>query len=94
MIVLKKPLITEKTIRGYKEDNKVAFIVSESATKDTAAKALESVYGVTVVDAKVVNRLGKKRSDFRHGTIVRKTPNRKIIVFKLKKGDKIDLFEK
>ncbi len=95
MITIKKPIITEKSLKAYKDDNKVTFEVTLGANKLEAARALEKVYGVSVEDIKVVNRLGKSRLNPRTGkTLVRKKPDQKIMVFKLKKGNKISLFEK
>lgn len=92
MIVIKKPIVTEKSIEAYKNANKVTFEVALSATKDSAKSMLEKVYGVTVTDVKVSNRLGKTKLNFKTGRPIRRSANKKIMVFTLKKGDKIDVF--
>lgn len=93
MSLIKSPVVTEKSIQNYKNDNKVTFVVDLEADKISAAKALESVYGVTVESVTVVNRLGKKRTDRVSRRTVRKSKDKKIMVFKLKKGDAIDIFD-
>lgn len=96
MIKLKKPLITEKTIAEYNDNNVVRFVVDFSTNKFEAIKALEDTYGVTVLSARVINRLGKlgqSRTNRRSRDLVQRKPDQKIMVFKLKEGDKIDIFE-
>lgn len=93
MSLIKSPVITEKSVLAYKNDNKVTFVVDLSADKINASKSLETLYGVTVEGAHVVNRLGKTKSDRRTRKTVQKTRNKKIMVFKLKKGDAIDIFD-
>lgn len=93
MSLIKSPVVTEKSVQQYKNDNKVTFVVSLDADKINAAKALEAAYGVTVESINVVNRLGKKRTDRVSRKTVRKSKDKKIMVFKLKKGDAIDIFD-
>ncbi len=93
MIVLKKPIVTEKTTAEYESDNKVTFEVALEANKFDAVKALEAVYGVKVEEAWVINRLGKRRANRMTRKIEKKSRDMKIMKFKLKKGDKIDLFK-
>ena len=93
MIILKRPIITEKTTAEYESDNKVTFEVNLKANRTTASKALEEVYGVEVEDAWVINRLGKKKVNRLTRKVERKSGDKKIIKFKLKKGDKIDIFK-
>ncbi|MCA9387317.1 50S ribosomal protein L23 [Candidatus Dojkabacteria bacterium] len=93
MIILKRPIVTEKTTAEYESENKVTFEVALKANKIAAAKALEEVYGVKVEASWVINRLGKKKANRLTRKIERKSSDKKIIKFKLKKGDKIDLFK-
>ncbi len=93
MIVLKRPIVTEKTASEYESDNKVTFEVNLYANKFDAIKVLEAAYGVTVEDAWVINRLGKKRVNRLTRKPEKKSRDMKIIKFKLKKGDKIEIFK-
>ena len=63
MNIIKRPIITEKTLQGYKASKKVVFEVDVNTNKIEASKVLENVFGVKVLDAKVVNRLGKYKYD-------------------------------
>lgn len=92
MIVLKRPIITEKTIKLYQDENKVTFEVALSANKFSAVKALEDTFDVTVLKAWTHTRLGKVKTDRvkRRST---RLAGKKIMVFKLKAGNKIDYFE-
>jgi len=93
MIILKKPIVTEKTIRAYNEDNKVTFEVSLDADKNLAKNEIEEIFDVKVLKVNVINRLGKLGQDrFRRKTI-RKKQDAKLMIFTLNEGDKIDIFE-
>lgn len=92
MNTVKKPLITEKTLRNYQTDHKVTFEVVLSADKDHARKELETLYGVKVLSVTTSSRLGKKKYS-RLSKTFGKLSDRKIMVFKLDQGSNIDLFE-
>ena len=91
MNLIKRPIITEKTIGNYKEGKKVVFEVDINANKTNAAKAIEAVYGVKVLDTKVVNRLGKYKFN-RRSRKMNKLQDKKIMVFKIGENDEIDIF--
>ena len=93
MLIIKKPVITEKTIAQYKKDRKVVFEIDTNTSKANAKKNIEQIYGVKVENAKVINRLGKYKMN-RRTRMLSKTQDKKIGIFKLKEGSKIDLFEK
>ncbi|MDQ6984971.1 MAG: 50S ribosomal protein L23 [Candidatus Dojkabacteria bacterium] len=92
-MTIKKPIVTEKTLSLYKNQNKVTFEVSFDANKITASKALEEIYQVEVEKAWVINRLGKKKTDWNVRKQIRKSADMKIMLFKLKSGNKISIFE-
>jgi large subunit ribosomal protein L23 len=91
MNLIKRPVITEKTIKNYKELKKVTFEVSMEANKTNASKAIEEIYGVKVLDVTVANRLGKYKFS-RLTRKLNKNKDRKIMVFKLSEKDEIDIF--
>lgn len=96
MIVLKKPIITEKSIEEYSNLGVVRFVVDQNTNKFDGIKALEDTYDVKVVSARVINRLGKlgqNRTNRRSRDLIQRKPDQKIMVFKLEKGNKIDIFE-
>jgi large subunit ribosomal protein L23 len=89
--ILKKPLITEKTIK-LTEDSKFTFIVDVRATKKTVKKAVEKFFTVDVENVWIIKIKGKT---IRVGRFKRKTsqkPDFKKAIVKLKKGQTIDLF--
>lgn len=92
MKIIKSPVLTEKTLSQYKKDNKVTFVVDLDATKDTARKAVEQVYGVEVKGVTVTSRLGKHKYN-RLSKKFGKRSDRKIMVFTLAEKSKLDLFE-
>lgn len=92
MIVLKKPVVTEKTLREYKENQVVTFSVNLSATKDQIQKTVEAVYGVKVNSVRVVNRLGKFKFS-RFSKKRSKLNDLRIAYVKLEDKQKIDIFE-
>lgn len=93
MIVLKKPIITEKALSQYKDENKVTFEVTLSADKISAKNSLEDTFNVTVEKVWTSTRLGKKRLNRLTRKTVKRTSDKKIMTFKLKKGDKINIFD-
>lgn len=93
MIILKRPIVTEKTVMLFKNNNQVTFEVNLKTNKFEAIKALEEAFSVKVEDVKVINRLGKKKINRKNGRTEQKKSNIKLMVFKLKDGDKISVFE-
>lgn len=89
------PRATEKT---YLEQAKrtYVFVVPEEASKQSAKKAVEEQFGVTVTSVRILTRKGKKTrfSKGKHaypGTTYRR--DRKLAYVTLKEGDKIKVFE-
>ncbi len=92
MKIIKTPVITEKTLAKYKDENKVTFEIDMDSNKEAASVALEKIYGIKIIDAKVSNRLGKMKYNRLSKTFA-KAKDKKIVVFKLAKDSKLDLFE-
>lgn len=90
-MIIKRPIITEKSLNQYKNENKVTFEVALDADKLQAKKLIENLYGVKVLKSWVTNRLGKVKYN-RISRRASKLADKKIMTFELKKGDKIDLF--
>lgn len=85
--IIRAPVITEKTTI-LSEQNKVVFRVSEDASKDEIAAAIESLFNVTVVKVNTVITKGKTKR-FR-GILGRRTDVKKAIVT-LQEGQSIDV---
>ncbi len=93
MKIIKRPVLTEKSIKEYKESNKVTFEVDLNTNKNIASQVLEKVYGVKVESVNVVTRLGKTRIGRKTRRPEAKKANSKIMVFRLSSKDKIDIFD-
>jgi large subunit ribosomal protein L23 len=88
--VLKKPLVTEKATLLKEKDNKVAFVVDQTANKAEIKEAVERLLKVKVLKVHVSNMKGKNR---RLGRNIGKRPDWKKAVVTLRPGDRIEFFE-
>lgn len=90
-ILIKKPLISEKTMKLAK-DGCYTFIVEKMARKLDIKAAIEHQFDVKVLDIRTANFKDLKRQQrkVRSAYII---PGFKKAVVKLKKGQKIGLFE-
>ncbi len=88
-VVIKKPLVTEKTTFASNEGNRYTFQVEPRATKPQIKKAIESLYSVRVVGVATQNRPGKLRR-FKYGVI--RTSATKRAIVKVHPDDRIELF--
>ncbi len=90
--ILKKPVITEKSLRLAEKENKYTFEVVQSATKNQVVAAVEELFKVTVLGVRTIKlqpssrRTGKKRVEVKNGK------TKKAIV-KLEANQTIDLFD-
>jgi len=92
MRIIKKPVITEKSLSKYADEHKVTFEVALNADKISASKSLERIFGVKLLEAKVSSRLGKTKYN-RLTRRASRQSDKKIMIFKLDDASKIDLFE-
>ncbi len=86
-IILKKPIITEKSTR-LGELRKYVFMVSPRATKNEVREALRAIYRVDAVAVNVIQKPGKAR---RFRNIKSTLSGYKKAVVTLKEGQKIDV---
>ena len=90
--VLKRPVVTEKTMIATDEANKVSFEVDMRANKRLVKQAVEKAFDVSVVDVHILvmpaktARRGQKTMRIRH-------PKWKKAVVSLAPGSRIQLFE-
>lgn len=89
--VLKHPIITEKSL-GLSAQGYYTFAVERKATKNQIKKAVEEQFKVKVILVRTLNYKGKKRRVGK-ARIEFETPAFKKALVKLKKGQKIDIFE-
>jgi len=87
--VILAPVVSEKSY-SLIDQNAYTFRVHPGANKTEIRKAVEEIWGVSVVHVTTLNRKGKtKRFRFTQG----RRPDSKRAVVKLSPGDKIDIFE-
>ncbi|MBR0178229.1 MAG: 50S ribosomal protein L23 [Bacteroidales bacterium] len=93
MIIIKKPVITEKMTAISEKLNQFAFIVDKNANKYQIKDAIEELYGVKVVSVNTMNYQGKKKSRYtKSGVVTGRRAAFKKAVVTLKEGDTIDFF--
>lgn len=91
MIILKRPIITEKSMK-LAEKGLYTFEVDKEATKPAIAKKIAEKFNVKVLKVKVINVKGKTKQQRR----VRKsykTGGYKKALVQVSKGEKIAIFE-
>ncbi len=88
--VVRKPCVTEKSIMGSEESNKVVFDVDTRANKGQIKEAIEQLFSVTVVKVNTMTMPGKRVRMGRHMGV--RPPWKKAVVT-LKEGDHIEFFE-
>ena len=87
--VLIKPTITEKSTL-LQESGKYTFQIAQRANKVEVKQAVESNFGVTVLDVNITKLRGKKK---RYGPRIKQRPDTKKAVVTLQQGDRINLVE-
>ena len=93
MIIIEKPVITEKMTAISEKLNKFAFIVDKNANKIQIKDAVEKLYDVKVAAVNTMNYDGKKKSRYtKAGIVTGRRPAFKKAVVTLKEGDTIDFF--
>lgn len=88
--VLKKPVLTERSLSLQSTENKYTFDVDVNANKIEIRQAVEAMFGVKVVNVNVMNIKAKTK---RMGKYVGKTNKRRKAIVTLAKGEEINYFE-
>ena len=86
--VIKKPLLTERTMSRLEESNTYVFEVHPKANKVQIRNAVESLFEVKVLSVNTASMHGKTR---RRGRTVTKNPDWKKAFVTLREGDAIEL---
>lgn len=86
--VIKKIIITPKSLLLKKKLGKVTFEVHTSSNKIMIRNAVEKIWNVKVLDVRVINRAGKKKRIARKSFTLSDT---KKAIVSLKAGYSIDL---
>lgn len=94
MVILEKPLFTEKFEKLSEELNQYAFIVNPTATKEEIKKSIEEVYDVEVEKVRTMIYAGKRKDKFtKKGFVEGKRKRFKKAIITLAEGDEIDFFD-
>ena len=86
--VIKRPVMTSKSIELYQKFGQVTFEVNIQANKIDVRRAVEKIWGVQVADVRMLRTAGKVKSFARREFT---TSAKKKAIVKLKPGYKIDL---
>lgn len=89
-LVLKSPLITEKSSSKQADANQYFFKVDPKATKYDIREAVEKVFKVKVTEVRTMNIMGKKK---RVGRSTGRTASWKKAMVTLREGDRIEFLE-
>lgn len=93
MIIIKKPIITEKMTAISEKLNKYGFIVDVRANKLQIKAAVEELYNVNVTAVNTMRYDGKVKSRYtKAGVIAGRRDAYKKAVVTLAKGETIDFF--
>lgn len=88
--LLREPVVTEKSSQLGEGGSTVVFIVPRTSTKLCVKQAVERVFGVSVLDVRTLNLMGKPKRT--RGALGRRVAVKKAYVT-LKPGQRIDLIE-
>jgi large subunit ribosomal protein L23 len=91
--ILIKPILTEKANAQQDTLRRYAFKVAKKANKLEIKKAIESFYGVTVINVNTSVSPGKNKSRFtKAGVISGRKPSYKKAFVTVAEGENIDLY--
>jgi large subunit ribosomal protein L23 len=83
--IVLRPIVTEKTADAKEATNTVCFQVARGANKIEVRRAVETLFGVKVVEVRVMNGPGKVR---RYGRYSGKRPDWRKAYVRLAAGEK------
>lgn len=88
--VIQRPLVTEKSNIGREEANLVTLAVDPRANKHDIARAVETLFEVSVLDVRTMRMPRKSR---RVGKFLGRKPEWKKAMVRLAEGQSIEFFE-
>jgi len=89
--VIIRPVVSEKSY-ALLENNVYTFVVHPDASKPEIHDAIQSIFGVKVLNVNTLNRNGMRKRNRRNGTFGSQTGQKRAFVT-LAAGDRIELFE-
>ncbi len=91
-LIIRKPIITEKSLLQVQKENIYLFEVDALAHKNQIKHEIEKLFNVEVQTVRTVMQPVKIKRTGRRRTPMASTPKKKAFVM-LKEGHKIDLFD-
>lgn len=88
--IIRKPLFTEKSTNQRELANQLTFEVARSANKIEIRRAVQTVFGVTVLEVRTMQVKGKTK---RLGRSIGRRRNWKKAIVSLAPGSRIEFFE-
>jgi large subunit ribosomal protein L23 len=85
-----RPLVTEKSSALYQARKEYTFVTHPTATKSDIRRAIEAVFGVTVVRVRTLQQRARRRTQGRYEG---RRPRWKKAYVRLKDGDSLAIFE-
>ena len=87
-LILKRPLITEKTSKMIEEKGQYTFIVNAQANKIEVKKAIEKMYNVTVESVNTINYSGNPKTRYTKSKVITgHSPNYRKAIITTAKGE-------
>ena len=87
--IIKRPIITEKTMLLVENENKYTFSVDKRANKIQIARAIEELFKVKVLKVNKINTTPKLKRVGQHAGF---KPHVTKAIVKLAEGNKIEMF--
>ena len=87
--IIKRPIITEKSMLLVENQNKYTFSVDKRANKVQIARAIEELFNVKVVKVNTINTTPKKKRVGQHQGF---KPQMTKAIVTLAEGSKIEIF--
>ncbi|MDR3215445.1 MAG: 50S ribosomal protein L23 [Bacilli bacterium] len=88
--ILKKPILTENTLKMYQEHNKVTIEVDVKASRDEVKRAFEIAFPGSKVEK--VNIIVSKPKLKRRGRFIGKIGKKKRAIIKLSKDSNVNIY--
>ncbi len=90
--IVKKPVVTEKSLMLANQDNIYTFEVARTANKHQIKETIEKLFGVDVLAIRTINHHRVRKTTGRKRLPTMVAPTKKALVT-VKKGQKIELFD-
>jgi large subunit ribosomal protein L23 len=88
--IIIRPVVSEKSYAAF-DANVYTFLVAPDANKIEIKRAVESIFGVRVINVNTMNRKGKRKRNRRTGTYGSRAASKRAVV-SLAAGDRIEIF--